>query len=162
MKVFKKPIFTFILGFILAVTIGVVAANVNSNSISFEPNDENWNVTTVQGALNDLYDIGTNGGINRKLSELKAGTNTITNNTNKTLYVALLGYTSVSTASDIIATRTQIDSITGANSQEIFYSFDSNTNFGIRVYKLTNCGQTVTVTSRVSNSGDGKIIFFGN
>jgi len=162
MKIFKNPIFTFILGALTFSVITVCAYTISSSDISYDNSTSGLEANNVKDAIDDLYDIGTNGGINRKLSDLKAGTNTITNNTDKTIYVALLGYTSVSTASDIIATRTQIDSVTGANSQEIFYSFDSNTNFGIRVYKLTNCGQTVTVTSRVSNSGDGKIIFFGN
>ena len=55
MKIFKNSIFTFILGLIIAGTIGVVAVNLSANNIDFEPNDENWNVSTVQGALNDLY-----------------------------------------------------------------------------------------------------------
>ena len=56
MKVLKSRIFIFVLGFVFATTIGVVAANLNANTISFEPTDENWNVTTVQAALNDLYE----------------------------------------------------------------------------------------------------------
>ena len=55
MKIFKNSIFTFILGLIIAGTIGVVAVNLSANNIDFDPNDENWNVSTVQGALNDLY-----------------------------------------------------------------------------------------------------------
>ena len=55
MKVLKSRIFIFVLGFTLATTIGVVAANLSASNISFEPDDENWNVETVQAALNDLY-----------------------------------------------------------------------------------------------------------
>ena len=54
-KILKNRIFIFVLGFILATTISVVAANLNANTIGFEPDDENWNVSTVEEAINDLY-----------------------------------------------------------------------------------------------------------
>ena len=55
MKILKSRLFIFVLGFISATTIGVVAANLSANSISYVPADTNWNVSTVQDALNDLY-----------------------------------------------------------------------------------------------------------
>jgi len=51
----KKYIIGFMLGIILTTTIGVMAINITSNTISFVPNDETWEVNTVEGALNDLY-----------------------------------------------------------------------------------------------------------
>ena len=57
MKIFKTRAFAFILGAIIFSSItGVIASSLTASSISFEPTDENWNVTTVQGALNNLYD----------------------------------------------------------------------------------------------------------
>ena len=55
MKILKSRLFIFVLGFVSATTIGVVAANLSANSISYVPTDTNWNVSTVQDALNDLY-----------------------------------------------------------------------------------------------------------
>jgi len=43
-----------LIGIVLTSTV-VYAVNLGANNISFEPTDENWNVSTVQGALNDLY-----------------------------------------------------------------------------------------------------------
>ena len=55
MKVLKNPIFTFILGAIIFGSItGVIAYNVSAN-IEFTPDDQDWEVENVQGALNDLY-----------------------------------------------------------------------------------------------------------
>lgn len=54
-KITKQNIFFFILGLIIAGSVAVVAVNLTANNIGFEPDDENWNVETVQAALNDLY-----------------------------------------------------------------------------------------------------------
>lgn len=156
MKFFKsnlKVIISFVLGVILASGITVYASSYFAKDITYTENK------TVEQALNELY---SNIGINRKLSELKPGSNTISNNTKETLYVALIGVTSASGAADIVNSRTQIKNVVGADIQEIFYSFESESNVGIRLYKLTNCEETISIESNVHTSGNGKIIFFGN
>ena len=56
MKIIKNPIFTFILGAIIFSSItGVIAYNLTSDKIGFEPDDEDWNVENVEEAINDLY-----------------------------------------------------------------------------------------------------------
>ena len=56
-----KKVFIFLLGAITFGTIGFVSASIicQSNLIGFEPDDENWNVSTVEEALNDLYTSNT-------------------------------------------------------------------------------------------------------
>lgn len=60
----KRYMVGFIAGIILMGTIGVVYA-ASSGAISFAPRDRNWSVSTVEGALNSLYDnVSTTGKIN--------------------------------------------------------------------------------------------------
>jgi len=54
-KITKQNIFFFILGLIIAGSVAVVAVNLTASTISFEPDDDDWEVETVQEALNDLY-----------------------------------------------------------------------------------------------------------
>ena len=57
----KKYIIGFILGAITFGSIGtVVALNYNAKDVSYNPNDENWNVNNVEDAIKDLKDIKTN------------------------------------------------------------------------------------------------------
>ena len=66
-RIFKNPIFTFILGGILFGSItGVVAYSYSSNDISYTPKDTNWNVDNVGSAIDDLY--------NNRISENAFGT----------------------------------------------------------------------------------------
>ena len=152
MKVFKNSIFTFVLGLIIAGAIGVIAISVSADDISYGSG-------TVKDAIDDLY---TEKSIFNKLTELSLETATLTNNTKDTIYAALFSYTSLSNASSVVSTRTSIASITGAESTEVFYSFNSSTKYGIRIYKLTNCASTVSVTTG-NNGGTanaGMILLF--
>ena len=52
----KKYIIGFIAGALFCTTIGVTASVLyNSSEVGFTPSDSNWNVNTVQDAINDLY-----------------------------------------------------------------------------------------------------------
>ena len=54
-KLFKNPIFTFILGAIAATTISVGATALYSSSeIGFTPTDSEWHVNNLEDAINDL------------------------------------------------------------------------------------------------------------
>lgn len=52
MKNNLKIFMAFLIGVIVS---GTVVYAISSGSITFEPNDENWNVSTVEEAINDLY-----------------------------------------------------------------------------------------------------------
>lgn len=54
-KVFKNPIFMFILGGLCFGSLTVFALSVNSNEVLFTPSNENWAVDNVEDAINDLY-----------------------------------------------------------------------------------------------------------
>jgi len=54
-KILKSRIFVFVLGIIVTSAISVVAANLEARTISFQPDDENWEVENVEEAINDLY-----------------------------------------------------------------------------------------------------------
>ena len=52
----KSNVFSFILGAVIFGSIGVLAtSSILASNISFEPTDTEWNVSTVQEAINDLY-----------------------------------------------------------------------------------------------------------
>ena len=69
-RIIKSRIFIFILGAIIFGSIGsVVAYNYSANQISYSPKDENWDVSTVKEALNDLRDINNSQFDISKLSE---------------------------------------------------------------------------------------------
>ena len=55
-KIFKNPIFTFILGAVLFSGItGVVAYQYQASQVSFTPKDKTWKVDNVKEAIDDLY-----------------------------------------------------------------------------------------------------------
>ena len=55
-KLFHNSLFSFFLGIIVA-SVGIVSATVTilSYQVTYEPNDNEWNVNTVEDALDDLY-----------------------------------------------------------------------------------------------------------
>ena len=54
-KIIKNPIFTFIIGLVLAGSVvGVVAYNYNAKDIGYTPSDSSWEVNNVEEALKDL------------------------------------------------------------------------------------------------------------
>ena len=159
MKILKNRFFIFILGGILFSSITAFAVTtISADKVTYTKSD--GTVTNVNNVLDDLYNRYPN--LHGALSDLKSGNNTIMNNTKDTLYVAIFGYTSVSNSSQILATRTQIDSLTGADSEEMFYRYTSANNepYAIRVYKLTNCKENVSVTAKTHANYTGQIIFF--
>ena len=54
-KVIFSRLFFFILGAILFSGITVLAYKVNSDQVSYTPNNSNWQVDNVESAINDLY-----------------------------------------------------------------------------------------------------------
>ena len=50
----KRIILAFLLGFIVAGSIGVVAYNYSAKDIAYTPSDSSWNVTNVGDAIEDL------------------------------------------------------------------------------------------------------------
>ena len=56
MKITKSNIISFILGAIMFSGVTVFASNLLSKDITFTPTKEDWQVTTVEEALNSLYE----------------------------------------------------------------------------------------------------------
>ena len=55
-KIFdKKTIITVIICGIIFTSIGVYATNYFAKDVTYKSNDENWKVTNVNDALDDLY-----------------------------------------------------------------------------------------------------------
>ena len=56
-KVFKNPIFTYILGFVTALSItSVLAYSTIADDVGYTPTDDTWDVEDVSAALDDLYE----------------------------------------------------------------------------------------------------------
>ena len=114
-----KIILAFIIGLVVAGSVSlVIAITYNASSITFTPIDNTWNVSNVQGAINDLSNI----------SKTYKNLNTVT----------------TATASDILNGKTAYNNlgqlITGNHSDCILGSFNCtencHTNEGIRVPNL--------------------------
>ena len=57
-----KLIFAFIIGLFVAGSISLVlAVTYRASDITYTPTDNTWNVSNVQGAINDLHNIAPNG-----------------------------------------------------------------------------------------------------
>ena len=56
-KIFKNPIFTFILGIILCCVTIVIADTINSNEVLYDNSSSSSSATDVQGAIDDVYNI---------------------------------------------------------------------------------------------------------
>ena len=65
-KVFKNPLFTFILGVVIAASFSVYATvSILSSQVDYNPRDNTWDVNNVEDAINELYQMAaTNGGNN--------------------------------------------------------------------------------------------------
>ena len=53
----RKYVVGFIFGLIVCSGIIAIATGLSASNTSFEPTDPNWNVSTVDEALNDLYSL---------------------------------------------------------------------------------------------------------
>ena len=65
MKNIKGYIIGFILGAIIFSGVTVFASTLLSKDITFTPTKEDWQVTTVEEAINDLYDYSREDTINK-------------------------------------------------------------------------------------------------
>ena len=57
---FKTLIVAIMITAILSGTVGVLGVQVLAKNVNFTPTDEEWNVTNVEDAMNDLYVLGKN------------------------------------------------------------------------------------------------------
>ena len=57
MKIFKNPLFTFIIGGILFSSIVVIAESINSSEVLYDNSGSGSVATNVQGALDEVYNI---------------------------------------------------------------------------------------------------------
>ena len=90
-KLFKNPLFTFIIGFIMAVGITVVFAyDFNAQNVEYLPSDSSWNVDNTKTALDSLYEKNIGMGetlTNYKYVHTLSATNTIDLNLEKGYYL---------------------------------------------------------------------------
>ena len=139
-------IISFLLGFLLVSIVSVYA--VSTSDIIYKD-------TTVDEEIEELYSKmylkGSLSAVNN------TGTLTLTNNTKQTMYVAVFAYVSASGAP--FQNKTSIASVTGADYTEVFYAANTNSHYAIRIYRLSNCEENVTVKAN-STSGYGNMILF--
>ena len=62
-KIFKNPIFTFILGIILCCITIVIAESINSDEVLYDNSNSNTNLGNVQDVLDNLYNIYDHSGV---------------------------------------------------------------------------------------------------
>ena len=64
-KVIKNPLFTFILGVVLAASFSVYATvSILSSQVDYVPRDSEWDVNNVEAAIDELYEMAKNNGGN--------------------------------------------------------------------------------------------------
>ena len=88
MKLLKNNIKLFIGIVIGAVISGISVYALSSNSVAFTPTDTNWNVSTVDEAINDLYEVRNQDLIDRldlSMNVAHAERNISTANTNSVI-----------------------------------------------------------------------------
>ena len=159
-RLLNSKLFIFILGGIIFGSItGVVAYTINAKDVTYTPKDNNWNVKNVEEAINDLYLKDKNILTNKLTDVALGGTIKLENNTHKIIYAVIFSYTEGFNPATIINNRTKIESIDGANSEELFYSYNDTTNYGIRLYKLTNCENTINIVTNTT-SELGEVLLF--
>ena len=142
-------IISFLLGFLLVSIVSVYA--IGTNNIAYKD-------STVEEEIEDLY---TKSAIKENITAVtNTGTLTITDNTKDSMYVAVFSYSSTGNANTILGARTSITSVTGADYEEILYSINTTSRYAIRIYRLTNCEETVTVKNGTANGGYGNMIIF--
>jgi len=69
MKLKKEIILTALITAIITGTVAVAAVSLSAKDIGFKPNNQEWNATNVEDAMNDLYILG-----NEKSRIIKLGT----------------------------------------------------------------------------------------
>ena len=100
-KIKSNSLFTFILGGLIFGSIGIYGANVyESNTIEYSPTDENWEVSTVNEAINSLYSMKT------ELDNTKTALNTLKGIGDATAAQILSGKKAVVKGSTITGTMT--------------------------------------------------------
>ncbi|MBR1416357.1 MAG: hypothetical protein IJ572_00875 [Bacilli bacterium] len=96
-KIFKNPIFTFILGITIASS-SAFAYDLFANDVGYIPSDTNWNVDNVSSALdnlhNSIWEMGTFDEpiSNQNLGQLTAKNTSITLNKGKYIILATSNY----------------------------------------------------------------------
>ena len=160
-KFIKNNIIGFVLGIIVATTVGVSAYAILASDIGFTPSNPDWKVNNLEAALNDLY-ANTNIGLTQKITDIETNSVTINNNEIKEMYAVLFTYTGSSNYQEVLNDRIQIGNVVGAEYSKVFSAVgNENDPYAISVYKLTNCQSTVTVTSGNSlGLGGAHILLF--
>ena len=96
----KQVIISFILGALIFSGItGVLAYKLGANQVSYIPEDSNWNVTDVDTALDDLYDMASYG--NAQASDIKSGKTALVNGNQVTGSLTIPNYASLSGTTNI-------------------------------------------------------------
>ena len=58
MKLKKEIILTALITAVITGTVAVTAVSLTAKDIGFKPNNQEWDATNVEDAMNDLYNIG--------------------------------------------------------------------------------------------------------
>lgn len=159
MKINKRDILMFILGGILFTTITAFAiTKYNASDISFE--STKTDKTNLRDAIDELY--SKNPLLTNKVTDLTYKNLILNNNEEKTLYAAIISYTGNNiNYEDILNARTTMKNVSGATAEELFYSNNISDRYAFRLYKLTNCDSTITLSTNIDKDNyGGQIILF--
>ena len=100
-KLFNNSLFMFILGALIFGSIGtILALDIIASEIEYLPKYNTWNVSNLQGAINDLYDMATCA--NATSNDIVDGKTALVNGTVVTGTYILPNYTELSGSTNIL------------------------------------------------------------
>ena len=164
----KKYVIGILIGILLTLTTTVVALDLNARQTAFEPDDENWEVGTVEEALNDLYsNTGTLSLNNLTSTEIYRKTSfsgtgvitTIENVSNYKYYYVTDVYQGGSCSSDSACKNVLALTFTNASSIDLGYVYRlDNIKATSRSYFLIPTG-TGDIEISISAGADGIAVY---
>lgn len=163
----KKIILGFFLGAITFGSIGIYAANYLAADVTYKSNNEDWNVSNVNEALDRLYEISNSNDI------VLADTAVYADGNNKFTYnveddgTYLISFASSKAKLNCSDTTTSI-SVTGYETLDVLYdkttdtgwSYDGSSQLHLYLAKVTmKSGNVLSINTSIGNGYSlGKIV----
>ena len=119
-RIINNPIFTFIIGSVLFGSIGsIYAYRLLAEQVEYNPEENSWNVSNVDNALDNLYDISTYGDASE--NDILSGKTALVNGQPITGTLTIPNYTDL-TGNETINPGESTTSITGFYNISNFYT----------------------------------------
>ena len=122
MKSNIKIIFAFIIGMLVSGVVVYAAVMIDSKDVLHVPNNQSWNVSTVDEAITDIYSSISYG--NAKANDIKAGKTALVGGKKIVGTNDIMSYGDA-TADDILEGKTAVvngEKITGTKTNTTFYT----------------------------------------